>query len=167
MRPNRGVTWVETLPDAVDFIREAFGIPEMLDSESSQAYRTLWRERFLPPKHRTLHRCSACNGKRRIKHYFDWDSLFTSPLIHLRHLTSEAEITECLTSKRLALATPVALFFERCDLPVFVLPFEVVQRPVLDAVDLYLAPLKNPTWTLVYTHEEWVLYAERMDEQIE
>lgn len=149
----------------MDFIREAFGIPERLDSESSQAYRTRWREQFLPTRRRTLHRCIACNGKRRIKHYFDGDSLFISPLIHLRHLTSEAEITECLTSKRLAPSTPVALFYERGDLPGFVLPFEVVQRPVLDAVDLYLAPFKKPSWTLVYTHEEWVLYAERIDEQ--
>lgn len=123
MEHRGGIIWVETLPDAVDFIRDTFGIPEMLDSEASRAYRTLWRERFLPPKRRTLHRCWSCKGKPHRKHYLDWDSLFTSPQVRLRELTSDAEIVECLADK----ASPITPSRLRCFLSVATCPCSFYQ----------------------------------------
>ncbi len=156
---------IETITDAVEFVRESYGDFEMLDTESSRSYRVLWRERFLPPKHRARHRCGGCRGRWSIIEWFDWDGLFTSPYVYLRNLPTEAEVVDWLASKQpLRGSVSLAVFFERCDLPVFVLPIERVLRPMEDKVDLYLAPLEKPSWTLVYTHEEWTLGAERLND---
>jgi|YNPMSStandDraft_1061717.scaffolds.fasta_scaffold26476_2 hypothetical protein len=134
--------FVSSLAEAVSFLR-CYRLPvDPLSEAETVALRARWRQRFLPPRipPRRRHRCCGCGS--RFVAGFDWDSLQrTEPLPPLHQLLKDDK-------------EPIALFFETCDLPAFVCQAQVLRDFEPETVDLYLTPLKDCRWTVVYTHEQ-------------
>jgi len=134
--------FVDSLAEAVSFLRH-YRLPvDPLSEAETVALRARWRQRFLPPRvpPRQRHLCRGCGSRRRAR--FDWDSLqHPKPLPPLHQLLKDDH-------------EPIALFFETCDLPAFVCQAHLLRDFEPEAVDLYMTPLKDCRWTVVYTHEQ-------------
>jgi hypothetical protein len=134
--------FVDSLAEAVSFLRH-YRLPvDPLSEAETVALRARWCQRFLPPRvpPRQRHLCRGCGSRRRAR--FDWDSLqHPKPLPPLHQLLKDDH-------------EPIALFFETCDLPAFVCQAHLLRDFEPEAVDLYMTPLKDCRWTVVYTHEQ-------------
>jgi hypothetical protein len=134
--------FVDSLAEAVSFLRHNRLPVDPLSEAETVALRARWRQRFLPPRMppRQRHLCRGCGSRHMAR--FDWDSLqYPKPLPSLHQLLKDDH-------------EPIALFFETCDLPAFVCQAHLLRDFEPEAVDLYMTPLKDCRWTVVYTHEQ-------------
>lgn len=139
---TRNFGFVDSLAEVVAFLRHHRLPVDPLSEAETVALRARWRQRFLLPRipPRQHHRCRGCSS--RFVAGFDWDSLqHAEPLPPLHQLLKDDK-------------EPIALFFETCDLPAFVCQAQLLRDFEPEAVDLYLTPLKDCRWTVVYTHEQ-------------
>jgi hypothetical protein len=150
MEPHKPALFVETLAEARKFLR-SHGLPtqvtKRLSEDESKALRQAWCQTFARAATRSVHRhrCPHCRGGE--SWCYDWHVLSYGLVPHnVRDLPPIAEMAH--PDQR------IALFFEACNLPVFVCPARALEgfQPKF-LVDLYLTPVDDLAWTQVYTHE--------------
>lgn len=135
------ISFIENYKDAMLFLREHRLPIHPLSAQQTEEIRSEWRRLYLPRNlsSKQRHRCGGCS-KGQVCVY-EWDAL---------QCPDEAPpLADLLTRDE-----PIVLFFERCDLPAFVCASPLLREfEPMDFVDLYLTPLKDLRWTVVYTHE--------------
>jgi len=132
---------------AIMFLRTHHLPVNPLSGMETQSLRAQWRQKYLRAhiQPRKRHRCEGCSGRGYWG--YDWESLECAepvpPLSKL--LTDEAE--------------PIALWFERCDLPAFACEARYLHTLQPDTInnDLYITPIRDLRWTIVCTHEQPLL----------
>lgn len=144
-KPKR-IIWVKSLQEAIAFLkRHKLPFKKVLSMEESKTLRERWRKVFAKfEKPTRLHRCPHCRGGDIWS--FDWHGLNLFPgVIKVEKLPlDQIKLSE----------QEVALFFEACNIPIFVIEGQYLQNfePKFH-VDMYLAEMKGLVWTMVYTHE--------------
>ncbi len=156
------VWFVDTLEEAMVFLREV-GLPAMpLPEVDPKEFRRRWYAKCIRPVRRWLrgqypnkrlprtHLCPACyKGKKTEKaiYEFAWDLFhdIARPRPNWREIVQPDEV--------------IALFFERCDLPVFGVQGRLLFDFEFSAVtDMYLTPLSDMRWIVSYDHEHFGPY---------
>jgi len=132
---------------AITFLREHHLPVNPLSEMETQSLRAQWRQKYLPVRiqPRKRHRCEGCSGRGYWG--YDWESLeCAEPVPPLDKLLMDG-------------AEPIALWFERCDLPAFVCEARYLHtfQPDTINIDLYITPIRDLRWTIVCTHEQPLL----------
>jgi hypothetical protein len=147
MSPRKPALFVDALAEARRFLRSHALPAERLSEDDSKVLWRAWRRTFAKAATRAVHRhkCPHCRGGE--SWYYGWH-VFSDGLVphSVRDLPPIFEIAH--PDQR------IALFFEACNLPVFVCPARALDgfQPKF-LVDLYLTPMDDLAWTQVYTHE--------------
>ncbi len=162
------VCFVDSLEDAVEFLREVGLLATPIPELKPKRFRRQWQSIYVEPIYQKLrqtqsrpgrHICPGCDRRASQRDYiwmrYDWK--FFHEVAQPRPAWSE-------------IARPdetIALFFERCDLPIFAVHGEALRDFEFSVrTDLYLTPLSDMCWTVSYDHEHFgPFYVEPADVQ--
>lgn len=160
--PLRKTVFIETLSDARQVLGSLWKLTKRLDRPLSRKYRQMWRQKFIPEG--TPHACHGCQLVGSMQG-FEWEALFATSSAKIEEFYDPLDVLRAVEDLIHQPQTDIILFFERCDLPLFVLShgaLESFTKNVLAeyALDVYIAPRDEMTWSLVATHEGDILLAQ-------
>lgn len=145
LQPTKSCQHIYTLADALNLFKLVGLIARPLSFETTRRVRQLWRKNYGSSglRGQNRHACPGCSPGKK-PWVFDWEFL------------DEAKVQEQMPDLRsIAHAEQyIVVFFEKCDLPAFVCSAsDLFHLEAQNRTDLYLAPLPDLHWTMVYTHE--------------